>query len=1189
MTNHTFASPIATGGGGVALESRIAAYYLSSMLVAGSVRGLPTCVASTVKLQRAFEARPLDDIIVAANGPEGPLSLDLQAKRTVSVGDNDIFNDVIDRCWHTFERPSFRNGHDRFGFVPGTETRDDARRQQTLLWAQHSANAADFFDRLRRNRVSSASMRTFVDSISSAIAKSAGRQPREEETWQFLKHLVIIPFDFERADASRDRLHAIERLSHALRPGSQGCAPDLWQALVGIADDQKAAAGSLNRNGLLERLGGQFEIEPARQVINDIQKIRDASRRALGDIANDIGGVRLPRLPLFEKVLDQARGGCFIEIIGDKGSGKSAILRNVAETQAQHAPIIVLKPGQFPNDPGWEGLASYLRLENSLELLIDEAGCASQPCLFIDGIDRIQEAGTWAMIRDLFEAIARSPGVGRWTIVTTARAGSTEYRASMPSDALPSFNQISVKIGELEGDEVGEVARALPHLAPFIQGDGLAVELARRPYFLNRLAKSPRLIRRGPQQRITEIDLMEDIWLDDGGGGGTQRRQRQDVLLDIGKRRLGDRSHKIRSIGLNPTILEHLIREEIIQEDNVTRVVGFTHDILEDWTISQVFDHQGVEAALVQAQQTPWLYDALQLLAVWKLERATDDSSWTELLNQVSTSGLEPRWRRAVLTAPLRSTRAFELMHRLEPFLLAGKASLLRELLLAVRTTEVDPLPEAIVEALEPHGSAEDRITFAIALARPRWSMWRPLIVWLLPRLRQLPAYLVDDVARVLEVPMAMGEPLPKSIAEPVAPLALYWLRLLEARDYPKRPALESRLAALEVVSDDRNSLADRLRNILIASGKNAPAPVKHYLKTIMSRRRYQGAAEVISWSNYLAPFLPQELADFCLRVLISSNLEKRLEFRGVMEWNDLGVDRFGGFLPPSHLRPPFLQLLRSSPTDGIRLINGLCQASMEVWRNLHQWERDRRGTPLPIAIAFPWGERQFWGHFREYTWFRGTGPGPYPVMSSLMALEVWMEEQVAGGRDLAELFRFVLEGNDCVGAVGACISICLANPDKALEAAIPFVCHPMLWRYDLNRTVQDGQGVNANTLGIRPNDKFFCRANYERNKLPHRRLCLRDLVCQYLFTHIPCQSEFLARMGSLEQIETMAEFVEQLDNPAVQLEWREHVHRMASTADRANWRLLDGTDTGQFMIQYEHPDDLKPAAKAQGCSVLTT
>jgi hypothetical protein len=48
------------------------------------------------------------------------------------------------------------------------------------------------------------------------------------------------------------------------------------------------------------------------------------------------------------------------------------------------------------------------------------------------------------------------------------------------------------------------------------------------------------------------------------------------------------------------------------------------------------------------------------------------------------------------------------------------------------------------------------------------------------------------------------------------------------------------------------------------------------------------------------------------------------------------------------------------------------------------------------------------------------------------------MEEQAAAGRPMEEVFEEALRGNDCVGALGACVAVAMGAPATGLRAAIP-------------------------------------------------------------------------------------------------------------------------------------------------------
>jgi len=202
------ASPIATGGAGIHLESHVAAYYLASLLTGGAVRGLPLGVAiSKVNLQRAFEQQPLDDVIVQGHSIAGPATLSLQVKRTLVFSENELFAEVLDQCWKTFSSADFREGSYRFGVALGTpDMKVEKAGRNVLTWARESADAIDFFKRIDSKRVASDAMRDFVVIVRKVIEKSAGSPIADDRLWCFLRHFVVLYFDFETLEQSQQRI-----------------------------------------------------------------------------------------------------------------------------------------------------------------------------------------------------------------------------------------------------------------------------------------------------------------------------------------------------------------------------------------------------------------------------------------------------------------------------------------------------------------------------------------------------------------------------------------------------------------------------------------------------------------------------------------------------------------------------------------------------------------------------------------------------------------------------------------------------------------------------------------------------------------------------------------------------------------------------------------------------------------------
>jgi len=1172
------ASPISTGGSGVHFESHVGAYFLASVLTGGSVRGLPSGTTSTaVKFQRAFEGSALDDVIVHGTSMAGTATLSLQVKRTFTFGDNELFDEVMAQCWETYKTAA---SQDRFGVAVATTTgRFEQAGRNVLAWVRQSANFTDFFLRIKTKKLASDGMRTFLKAVRDGLDRSAGVAVGDETVWKFLRHFVVLYFDFEHDEASERRIEVTERLRYALPPKDNGRAPDLWRSLVEIVDATKSSAGSVDRPQLIERLAGNFQLVPMRQWLPAIEKLREVAARAIGDIKTDIGGIHLTRQTLIESLDEQINTEQFIEIVGEPGSGKSALLKDLATRKAEEGPILFLKATRLYGDiAGWEGLASLWQLDVPLDELIAELGCIEVPCLFIDGIERISQPGVWLAVNDILKAIYRSNAASRWRVLVSTRSNSLAYRTHLIPSEIRQIKRLTVS--ELSDEDIGDICAAHPRLAGLIGEDGRAREIAARPYLLDRLTRIE-LPHTASDEPLSEIDLMIQIWTSCANSDQDSEQlvmARQDVLIAIGRQRLVQPNRHLTSVGLSSEALSSLIRDDLLRHDLVTRELEFAHDIVEDWILCQTLQHESrTIAEVVNALGQPlWLLDPIQLLAQWHIERGRTLDGWNTLLNSLSTESMQPRWRRAVLTSILQSARAYSLLQKITSALWENDARLLIELMTAIRTLEVEPNPIAFDTILIPNLNDTERLELAHSLAIPRLKSWRHFLPWIVPQLDNLPPALVEETTKVLGTFCDAFHFFPNWSAKPIARFARKWLAYMERTDEMNYDELSKRLKAMSVHYGDAKKIRIALRKLLINAVDDAPEVMAEHLAAVAVGQS-QGANFFIEYSNRVVKKLPSELVDFLLKVMLPSLGEEPYDFDGVMSFNELGVKHEHLFFPASHLRPPFLALLRHAPEQGIRLINSLCNHAMQVWRNIFQYERS--GTPMPLPLSFDWGTKEFWGHAREYTWFRAIGPGPFPVESALMALEVWMEEQIAADCDPEALFRQVLEGNDCIGTVGACIAIAMANQNKCLKAALPFVTNPRLHAYDIRRVVQDGSNSMANLIGS-PKDRPFLEGVAKRNLLPHRRLTLRDLIGSYLFnSNSELRTEFTQQIISISEEDLPFDFAEQRTDEAITQELREAVQRLKAMATPDNWKIGQEIENG-FTIEYCPPPELAVSAE---------
>jgi hypothetical protein len=183
-------------------------------------------------------------------------------------------------------------------------------------------------------------------------------------------------------------------------------------------------------------------------------------------------------------------------------------------------------------------------------------------------------------------------------------------------------------------------------------------------------------------------------------------------------------------------------------------------------------------------------------------------------------------------------------------------------------------------------------------------------------------------------------------------------------------------------------------------------------------------------------------------------------------DWHDLAIeDGHGEFHPPSPLREPFHSLFKLNPSEALRLVRTLCSHAMTAWRQLFELDPQQHDVPIPLQLEFPWGTQTFWGTAQEYVWFRGMG-GPQVIECALMAFEEWAFAQVENGRDLDEVIRDVVAGNECCAVLGIASTLALAR-NHVSAVTLPLATSQRLWHWDIQRSVQDTPGAAVNMIGF--------------------------------------------------------------------------------------------------------------------------
>jgi hypothetical protein len=1139
---------------------------------------------------------PLDDVIIETATESATIPLALQLKRTFNFAPSHRdFAPIVDACWETFQLPDFQKHAARFGVgLSHFPVRVKAHCARVPDWARTASSADEFFDGINRPKFASNQMRTFVTDVMDRLRQHAGAAATNDACWQFFQHLVIVNFDFGQ-DASSDRVHTVTALQQ-LTPGSEYAAAELLYAeLRQLAERTAQTGGRLTAESLRAALLGRpVQLGPAPSLRGDLERLNDHTKLVLGSIDVAIAGLSLDRSDVVVEVLEQVDHGAFVMLAGAPGVGKSALLRRVAEARQVDGPVIAFSADRFRDVQGWDGLASRLRLVGRLPDLIVGISGTARPCLVIDGLDRLDESGARLAVNDLFRAIRALPidadGNPRWSIVATARQISLDTIRMWLEPAFSAPHVIQVP--ELDPSDVEALAERLPHLRWVLRSQELG-PVIRNPYFLRILEQAREGNALGTQSAaITEGDVLHVWWAYIVGRDND--RGRQDVMLRLAESALGHPTRRLATQGIDSTTLGLLERDDILRRDPGTDQYWFGHDILEDWTVARLLAHQADVFSFLESVGQPfWADHALQLLACDRLERQ-GVSGWRELFEAAESrtsaeSVPHVDWALVVLTAPLQSAHLFKLMDLIGPLLLEGDGLRLARFLRVVRTRYLvsNPTAETVIDALPEREdlSAEERQTYLLELAHPDLAVWVPVLLWLAPRLSDLVPTARDEASRMMftwQRSTAPDLPFRRDIAE----AALSWRRELTT-DSGDRVWIRR----------ENEQFFDRVRDIILFSAANIPAQIPAFLQSLIVTDERHRLEQLVGRVPHLslAAYAAAAYADFALDVLVPKwrggvalSASQQAEGAGARttsfrpysyreeedsEWQRLHLHLNSAFLSPSHLRGPFLLLLRTNEREGLRLVQTLVDRATAAYRRNNQSHTEREDRPLHLTLAGQ--SRRFLGDAHVYQWFRPNGNAPYPVRAALMALEVWMEEQVEADRDPTELIATVLEGTESLAFVGVCLGITLAYPNRCLAASEPFLTSPLLFEYDIGRFVNDQHGTFAISEMLTGQRDDSERAAVARDSRPQRRTEIRNLVALCLFK----PDEALANRVAIG----VRGFVDNLSgltaleraNPDVVEGYRRHMENYAAWGDPANFRWVR-TPGGDEGLLFEPPEHLR-------------
>ncbi len=1052
--------PSATGPAGPLLEGKAGGFYLLSLLANGEPRGLPGATIERVSFQQAASGYPLDDIVVHARNADGTSAiLEIQSKRTLTfTASDEAFGDVVRQMWAASKKEEFRTTRYELAVaIAKTTTRIEADCQEVLYWARELSDAVTFRAHIDKEGFSSAGMRSFVKVFKENL-KLAGAPDDDELVWQLLRRFQILVFDFQSHGA--DHAHqARERCRTVLTAEQAGRSGDLWAVLSNNAMQSAAAAGSKDQAALADWLNKEhgFAFEKRSDLRAMHARLKSEARNALADINHTIAGVRLSRATSISDCLDVLEGHKALGVTGAAGTGKSAVLKHLAQLQEVEGTILFLSRGRITAGGGlaW---AHAVNCPLPVEELFNELACCCEATVFIDNIDQVDDPSQVTTINDLLRAAA---GNTNWRIAFTAADTKADWLTRFP--ALQASTLAAIEIAALDDAEAQQLTTANPGLFAILDPKHPARGLARNLFLLSRMIELSEADGTVLSGIVKEIDLA-NIWWRYGGGRSEQNRVARQRLLRAMAAEIiaAPGSAATKSDHLDSATVEELLRLDSIREHQRNYSVTFRHDVLRDWTIGYLLhDDTALLAKLPASEPVPAsLVRALEFAARLALDADDDGIQWLALLSTFQNPTSHGSWRRPALLALTRSEHALALLEKVKAPLLADDGRLLAELMKLMQSVETEPLKALIKElpaGTEIPAGAED---FLI----PKGSGWVWLNLWLASCSSDLPHALIPDVARLFQTWLITTQGQPTPMHGQLIQVIFDWLIRIDqslaqtvGSSFKENKAPDFSFPRIREVRDD-------MRATFFSCCHLTPNLAEDYLKSLMPEEiRYTEADKVLCNPGSLVKAAPAALADFALAALIEEEDEDD-PYRRRSDSGPFSVHEHS-FSPCSPGQGPFLELLLNAPKDGIRLVRGVVEHTTQWCRA--KYEDEKREFP-GITVPFPGGARHFAGDFRVYAFARSEMPSSITT-SALMALEAWGHREIEAGRNFQDvMFDIIGDDRSSIAFLAVAVDLALSHWDAAHKSAWPLLAAPELLRYDDWRYKRDITRGNRLHLGFK-------------------------------------------------------------------------------------------------------------------------
>lgn len=1053
------ASPYSTGGGGTALERRIAVVYLAAMLTESTRSELgPSATIRRVAFQQA--PLPVDDLIIDATIPSGEVRLAIAARRSPRlIRSDEDSTALVASMLRAIDSPAVTPL--RLGLaVAGKQTAPSevaelshiARRQQDAEHFYRVLATPGKFRKPLRERLGH-----IEDLVAAAVPRLKCVDSTEDGTWRLLRALHVLAFRVEPPeeddwDGLIDSLQGL--VSGQGKPEAGALRNHLESLVAGYMSHAATVDAALLRSDASEHLALMTpQARSASCLLDDLDRVaRRSVRRHAGGGNPGSPLLELSRESETASLVEAMLANSCVLLTGESGVGKSALALNAIERlereNGDQTRSISLNLRDLP--------ASWLSFQEQLGTSLSTAFsqlAQQQLRLVIDGADAILEDKL-----DLFRYVVQAATDHRAALVVIA---SDDARQSA-KDLLPP-GAATHRVGGLTDSDFEELSNANPALRALLS-EPRGRELFRRPVIVDLTLRSG-----NAELPISAAQAMTQVWR-----GLIRRDERTDRGLPDARDRTVRELAKASLLGVEPVGLDDaavagLRRDGILQPSSAnpwSTVPDFTHDELRRYAVAHLLLASGdVSGAVAELGAPRWILSAAILAVQARLDLAPDAAAYFDEaqagFDTDVASKFGVRWGDVPLEAALTARSADEIFEQAASGLLADEG--LGRLIRLVRQRHiregladndvVAPVTRTLLKTDEPwdQRSGADQVLKAwlrthIRETTPVGNAERRLL------LARIQARVDDGDDRLRKELAAEEERIAARTAEESHEAEGVARQAAELREAFGVPSGARRMGT--VPSEFTELLVELLALLGPDLGTGA-----NLLRRLVSEdpERIRPAVEAPLADLAICSFDPAlllELAEAYYR-------DDRPPGWSLMDDGIRHHSFTGGPMFAAQLGP-FWWLLTFRPNDTITLLNRLLDHAAFV-----RTKQLDGSEPTSFELNLGFGETLYLGDSHVWRWYRGTGVGPYPLMSGLLALEKYCDDHLrTAPDDLSMLVELLLMDCSNLAMPALALGLIIRHLESASDELDPFLTEPSVWHLESARVAAEHSMLAAANAG---------------------------------------------------------------------------------------------------------------------------